>query len=139
MRPGGATPPSCREHLLERSYAAFNAGDREGLREVWTEDLVWIMAGDVVWPGPAEYRGYDGLEQFRQDWFGAWDMPTVSRLATEHLPGDRTLVKAHATGQMQGVDFALDVWQIVGFRDGRIAKVEHYLEEHAAREAAGLA
>ena len=39
--------PEEREDLLQRSYAAFNAGDTEGIRDVWTEDLVWRMGGDV--------------------------------------------------------------------------------------------
>jgi ketosteroid isomerase-like protein len=129
-----------REHLLERSYAAFNAGDPDALREVWTEDLVWSVAVDASWPGPAEYRGYDGLERFREDWFGVWDEPAVERLVTEHLPdGKRTLIEARATGLVQGVKLELRAWQLVEFCDGRIAAVAHFLDAEPARKAAGLA
>jgi ketosteroid isomerase-like protein len=131
--------PAEREHLLDRSYAAFNAGDTQAWPELWTEDLVWRMSGDAVWPGPREYVGYDGLERFREDWFGAWDEPTVRVVETEHLPdGDHTLLEARATGKAQGVEFELRVWQLVAFRDGRMATVDHFFDADAAREAAGL-
>jgi ketosteroid isomerase-like protein len=131
--------PAEREHLLERSYAAFNAGAHAQFPELWTDDLVWSLEGEAAWPGPREYRGYDGLRRFHEDWFGAWDEPRVTRTWTRHLPGDRSLVEAHTTGSLHGHAFELDVWQIVTFRDGRIAGAVHFFDEQAARAAAGVA
>jgi ketosteroid isomerase-like protein len=127
--------PAEREALLERSYAAFNSGDEAALRDVWAEDLVWSLSDEGAWPGPLEYHGHDGLHRFRVDWFGTWDEPWVARANTEHLPGDRSLIEARAGGKLQGLAFELTIWQVITFRDGRIATVMHHFEEDTARRA----
>jgi ketosteroid isomerase-like protein len=129
--------PEEREDLLERSYAAFNAGTDELWPALYVEDLVWNMERGGAWPGPSEYLGYEGLAAFRHDWFDTWDEPRVWRERTEHLPGDRSLIHAAAQGRLQGNAFELRLWQVVTFRDGKIATVLHYFDEEPARAAAG--
>ncbi len=97
------------------------------------------MAGDGAWPGPREYRGDAGLAAFREDWFGIWDEPTVWRARTEHLPGDRTLIEAHASGKVQGAAFELRLCRSSTSATGRWRAFEHFFDEAAARAAAGAA
>jgi ketosteroid isomerase-like protein len=128
--------PEERDDLVERAYAAFNAATDELWPALCVEDLVWSMAPLGAWPGPTEYRGYDGLVAFRRDWFDTWEEPRVWHEHTEHLTDDRTLVHTAAAGKLQGDTFELRLWQVVTFRDGKIDTVTHYFDEAEAREAA---
>jgi ketosteroid isomerase-like protein len=131
--------PEERENVIERAFAAFNADDVGAAAEVLAADVVWHMP-DEGWPGPREYHGVEGVWQFRREWFETWEGPEVENTGNEHLPDiDRTLMRSRTRGRLQGIELDLIVWQLAEFRDGRIARVNHYFDEDEARRASGLA
>ena len=84
------------------------------------------------------YRGTDAI-QFWRRWLESWENVEIDFELTD--AGDRVL--AEMTQRMRGKGSGVEVdfpqyWQVFTFREGRISRHDVYLDEHEAREAAGL-
>jgi ketosteroid isomerase-like protein len=83
-----------------------------------------------------------GFEEFRAgflDWLEPWDayQPNIEELLDL---GDRVVVLGHDRGRIQGVDGGIDVKGAViyQFDDGKVTRIEYYLDRAEGLRAAGL-
>jgi ketosteroid isomerase-like protein len=132
--------------MIEASFAAFNRGDFEALRTLYTEDCVWDM---TRFPGAAlgasdVYRGHDGLrgflEEFRifiEPWGGA---RTKFDQVLELEDGRLWLEGRSLLGSAESDSEYVDEWiQLIEVsEDGRFARVDMYWDAEEARRSAGL-
>src|SRR3989442_7772666 len=93
--------------LVERLYAAFDAGDREALKKLIAEDAVWHVPGSTEISG--DHRGHEAIFAYFQklaELSGgtvraelvdvlASDMPAAALAAAIGEPGDCLLEPTH--------------------------------------------
>jgi ketosteroid isomerase-like protein len=123
---------------LQRSLAAYNRGDWDAAVEWMDPEVVWHPPRDL--PDSETYRGREGVKGF---WRMLREVFGEFRLDPEEIidAGDKLMcrVDVRGTGKASGVETQIVLYQVVTIRDGRAAKIEHFLERAEAAEAAGLA
>ena len=124
--------------IVRSGYEAFNQGDREA----WLASL--DPGVELVFPfmdldghGPA--YGHAGAEQTWDTWRATFTNASFEVVAIRDL-GDTVLValRVHGLGAGSEVPIEQRSWQVVSLRDGRIIRVEAFLREAEALEAAEL-
>ena len=71
--------------LVEKGYAAWNAGDRGWVLDHMSEDVEWITPEED--PDPGTYRGHRGVEEYWAQWRAA--VGQLNFLVEEMIdPGD---------------------------------------------------
>jgi ketosteroid isomerase-like protein len=125
--------------VVRRAIAAVNARDVEGYLACCTHDIElrtpWAEVGGV-------YQGRDAIRRFFGDLsdagpdFGL----TVERVQSVGTERVLAFLRASATGRTSGIDMGQDVptGNIYDFVDGKIARVQIFLDRTEALEAAGL-
>jgi ketosteroid isomerase-like protein len=90
-------------------------------------------------PDGRTHTGLDGLRNLWLEWLAPW---TTYRMEAEDVIdlGDRVLVLAHVFGRLEGSQAEVEntvasVWTL---RDGKIARVEFYIDRAEALKAVGL-
>jgi ketosteroid isomerase-like protein len=121
--------------IVRRSFAAFEDGDLDRLRDLVTDDLIVYRAE----PDGATSNGLDGFLQLTAEWTeGFTNWTPLPQEFTD--AGQRVLVRVRqsARGEASGVPVADDFWFVFEFRGSRIARMSIYAHEAEALEAAGL-
>jgi ketosteroid isomerase-like protein len=129
------------EHLdaLRRGHEAFNRGDIEGAREIFSEDVEWGTTG--VWPGMGLfYRGLDGLEEWTNAIRGEWEEFEVS--IEEVLREDRDAVavveRLRGRGRGSGAEAEMSVYTVYWFDDeGKLCRRRAFTSADDALGALG--
>ncbi len=85
-------------------------------------------------------KGVDGFIAFWQDWLTAWEAWNVGEPEFIDLDADRVLATydALARSKTAQVDMTFRPAHLMTFRDGKVMRVELFLNRPAALEAAGL-
>lgn len=123
--------------VLRAVYARWGAGD------FWTPDI-FDPEVEVVWardmPDFAGVnRGLSALDKGIRNLLGPWD--EYRWVADEFIPvRDRVLVLFTARGRGKGSSVEVEAhWaHIWTFRDGKATRIEGFIHQAEAREAAGL-
>lgn len=115
-----------------RAYAAVRRRDVEGVLAEVHPDMVgssYVMNAESQ-----TFHGHDGMRQFLDEiWsvFPDWWVEVVEAIPHGEALVARLDMRAHGAGS--GVPLAATVWQVVRFREGRIASWHGYPTEAAAR------
>jgi ketosteroid isomerase-like protein len=122
---------------VRRFVDAFNRGDiSETLSEVDPDITLdeWQEA-----PGARTYHGPDGVQAALDNWFETWEWMHVE-LEELREAGDRVFFSLHqrAKGKGSGVEVEIRSWNVYTFRDGKLTRIQLFLEPGPALEAAGL-
>jgi ketosteroid isomerase-like protein len=122
--------------IVRRSAERWNAGDFEGMFELYHDDMV-VVTG-VHWPdGNAVMEGKDAFRESTRDWLSVWES---IELETDHIEAydDRVVARGcwRSTGRASGVEGTLPVHIVLTVRDGRIARLEWYPDHERAVAAA---
>ena len=90
-------------------------------------------------PGAQSYRGPDGLRRALEVWFEAWEWMQVEITDIQEID-DRILVTLHqrAKGKGSEVEVGVDTYNVYTFENGKVTRVELFLNRDDALEAAGL-
>jgi ketosteroid isomerase-like protein len=120
-----------------RTYLrVWNAGDMEGVRELYDPDAV--MEGVPDWPEPGPFVGRDAVMQQLNQVRDAFDNDSIEPLSDPIAVGDRVIRRTGWHGLGRGPRSDME-WTIVfTFRDGRILKAQYFWDHAEALEAAGL-
>jgi ketosteroid isomerase-like protein len=121
------------EDFVRRTWARWNAGDREVLEEEIDPEVVVHSALTQ-----AVYRGYEGIERWMSEideQFSDW------RLGLDSVdePRDGVVVAAGSIsmrGRQSGLDLNQPASWIVELRDGRMLKLRNFVGTEAAAEFA---
>ena len=122
--------------IVSTYVKAWNAGNMEGVRELYDPDAVMEPAPD--WPESGPFVGRDAvMQQFRQA-RAAFDSDSVELLSDLVAVGDRVIVRLAWHGFGRGPQSDMEWTTVCTFRDGSILKVQYIWDHAEALEAAGL-
>src|SRR5262245_40197014 len=118
--------------LITRTFAAWNAGDIEAVREIWDPDA--IVRAPRGWPEPGPIQGRDAgfrqVERLRE----TWDADGV-RLTDVRDLDNRVTTRFTWHGTGHGPDLAMEMTALYTIRDGLIAECEYFWDHAEALEA----
>jgi ketosteroid isomerase-like protein len=122
--------------IVRASAERWNAGDFEGMFELYSDDLV-VVTGEH-WPeANLTMEGKDAFRESTREWLDVWQSV---ELETDHVEafGDRVVAQGHwrSTGRASGVAGTMPVHMVLTVRDGKIARLEWYPDHQRALAAA---
>ena len=125
--------------ILDRGYAAFNRRDHDTLFDLMEPDFVWHEALEV--PGRKAAVGRDEFAGYMRGFDRLWEDFAFEILEVDEMGDEVALAKmrAHGRGRASGEQMELDIYHLWRFRNGRVARMDAYLDEHEARDAAQVA
>jgi ketosteroid isomerase-like protein len=120
-----------------RTYVkVWNAGDMEGVRELYDPDAVMEVAPD--WPEPGPFVGRDAVMQQLNQARGAFDSDSAEFLSDLVAVSDRVIARVGWHGFGRGPQSDMEWTNVFTIRDGRILKAQYFWDHAEALEAAGL-
>jgi ketosteroid isomerase-like protein len=122
--------------IVRRSAERWNAGDFEGMFELYHDDLV-VVTGEH-WPeANVTMEGKNAFRESTTDWLSVWESIEIE---TDHVEeyGDRVVAHGHwrSTGRVSGLEGTMPIHMVLTVRDGRIARLEWYPDHERAVAAA---
>jgi ketosteroid isomerase-like protein len=120
-----------------RHNALWNAGDMEGLRDLYDDEVV--LQPQEGWPEPGPFVGRDAVfrqfERLRQDWQGE-RLEVLERRAQ----GDFVVTRLswQARGRRSGAATAMTISSVLRLNESKIVAVTFYLNHAEALVAAGI-
>jgi ketosteroid isomerase-like protein len=122
--------------IVRQSAERWNAGDFEGMYELYAEDLV-VVTGEH-WPeANLVMEGKDAFRESTREWLDVWQSV---ELETDHVEafGDRVVARGQwrSTGRASGVAGTMPIHMVLTVRDGKIARLEWYPDHERAVAAA---
>jgi ketosteroid isomerase-like protein len=115
---------------------AYIAEMREFFGGRVTDDFVAVSMVSGV---GQEWNGVDGLIDFWQDWLEPWEAYSIEvERIVEGANG--VLLEVMQRGKLAGAEHDVETPSaaVYVFREDRLARIEFYLEQAAARESAGV-
>jgi ketosteroid isomerase-like protein len=138
-RRGRDTARAMSEENVEivRDYLrAWNAGDMEGVRELYDPDAVMVVVPD--WPEPGPFVGRDAVMQQLSQARDAFESDSLEFLSDLVAVGNRVIVRVAWHGVGRGPQSDMEWTNVFTIRDSRILNVEYFWDHAEALEAAGL-
>jgi ketosteroid isomerase-like protein len=122
--------------IVRQSAERWNAGDFEGMFELYSEDMV-VVTGEH-WPeANVTMEGKDAFRETTEDWLSVWK---EIELETDHVEayGERVVARGHwrLTARVSGVAGTMPIHMVLTVRDGKIARLEYYPDHERAVAAA---
>src|SRR3954454_10858962 len=116
---------------MQRGMELYNSGAFDALREFFSDDLIVERAGEMP-----PLHGWDAFRQLLEP--DAFEWQRLHPLDWT-INGDRALlhVRMHAKGAGSGLELELDGWQVWTVEEGLVKRIQAFLDEPAARAAAG--
>jgi ketosteroid isomerase-like protein len=122
--------------IVRRSAERWNAGDFDGMFELYADDLV-VVTGEH-WPeANLVMEGKDAFRESTREWLDVWQSVELETDRVEAF-GDRVVAQGRwrSTGRASGVQGTMPVHMVLTVRDGRIARLEWYPDHERAVAAA---
>jgi ketosteroid isomerase-like protein len=124
--------------LARRLVALWNAGDIDGVVDLYTEDAAMIAGAE--WPEQSEYRGHEGVRANIEQWRSVWE---ASRIEAERIEahGDRVVASGAwiTRGRVSGIEGDMPFVVLLTVRGGKIAVLEWFTDHDEAVAAARAA
>jgi ketosteroid isomerase-like protein len=124
--------------IVRRFADGWQRGDWDGMAELADPDIE--LHGTVG--GVEEGRVRRGVAEIRRDFESNEEIWDEHRVEIEELidAGDRVVLfqREYQRGRSSGLELVLDAAVLVDLRDGRIVRLQGYMDRGAALEAAGL-
>jgi ketosteroid isomerase-like protein len=121
--------------IVQQVAERWNAGDIEGLYELYHDDLV-VREGEH-WPSSRTLKGKDALRETTEEWLSVWESVEIETDAVEAY-GDRVVANGSwvTKGRVSGVEGTMPIHIVFTVRDGRIARLEWFPDHERAVAAA---
>ena len=121
--------------VARRGYACWAAGDVDGMLEMATSDFEFVPAIAAGVEGGSIKR-HDDFRRFFADLDETWETFQVSADDFREA-GGRVMTIGRVTAKGRGSELELDqpIYHVLWFRGDRIARMQSFLEESAARAA----
>ena len=122
--------------LARTGWDIWRRRDFDRLEELAVEDFEFVPAIAASVEGGAVH-GIEGSRRFFESLDETWESFEIDADEFREV-GDRVLVdgRVRARGRGSGVDLEQPFLQVVWFRDGKIARVQSFLDRDQALEAA---
>jgi ketosteroid isomerase-like protein len=125
--------------LIRRATERWNAGDFDGMFELYHDDMVVVTSEH--WPdGNAVLEGKEAFRESARDWLSVWQSIGLETDDLEEY-GDRVVAHGswRTTGRVSGLEGTMPIHIVLTVRDGRIARLEWYPDHERAVAAARCA
>ena len=119
-------------------YAAWSDHDLDGVLEVYHPEVEFRTSGSFPDLEP-RYRGHSGVRSFWDAMLAPWDSFQID--VERIVEGDAcaaVAIRFRARGKVSGALTDLRQGHVLGFKDGRVAKVSFHNSFEEALEATGL-
>jgi ketosteroid isomerase-like protein len=132
--------------LVRRLYGelASEGSTREFDQRLTDEALSQYLDPGIEWVPVAHsllaverYRGFDGVRRFWGEFLSAWESYKVELLSF-YDTGDQVAVVVHIVGRTHELEVDQTRSSLLTLRDGRVVRVQSFVDPEGAREAAGL-
>jgi ketosteroid isomerase-like protein len=122
--------------VARRGYACWAAGDIDGMLEMATSDFEFVPAIAASVEG-GSIKGHDDFRRFFADLDETWETFRISADDFREA-GGRVISIGRLTAKGRGSELELDqpIYHVLWFRGDRIARMQSFLDESAARAAA---
>ena len=116
---------------IKKGFDSFNAGDIDGLDEVWADDVRWEGSGSEELPGGGTHEGKQAVMQMAGEIAGQWE--SFQAQPDEYLEdGDTVVVLGRLEGRSkQGNDVKVPfvhVWRMEGGQGKRVQALTDSLQ-----------
>ena len=122
--------------IVRRTFAAWNAGDMDALRELHDPDV--IVRAPKGWPEPGPFVGREAVMRQFEQMRGTWDADAIEFLSDFVAPGDRVLVRFVWRGVGHGPQADVELTWVGTVRKSKIFNIEYFWDHSEALEAAGI-
>jgi ketosteroid isomerase-like protein len=124
--------------IVRAGLDAWNRRDITAVVEVLHEDAE-LLPMRAVFEGSV-YRGAEGFKAFLKDMNEEWEGFHIEPDEFREIDDQRVLVLGRllGRGKASGMDFEAPAAWVCELRDGKVAKVQFYAHEEAARDELGL-
>src|SRR5436189_2062066 len=124
---------------VRASMSAYNSGDLDKALSFFDPQIEWRLPPDLALDIESVVRGRDGVREFwamLDDTFGDFRL----EIGSFDDAGEKVLVTVRLLGygKRSGAPVATEMHQVAELRDGRITRVDFFLNRAEALEAAGL-
>ena len=135
--PGGSEALT-HEEVLTQGYDAFNRRETARLRELMVAEFEWHEAEEV--PGRKVCRSAEEFAEYIEGFQRLWDEFSFELEGMRRGAGDTILatVRGRGRGKASPDLFELTIHHVWRFREGRVARMDAFLDAHEAADAAGL-
>lgn len=125
------------ENFVRSLYDRFNGGERQPPADAWHSDGVYVTSSDD--PDTDTYRGFEAITAQYRAWVEMYPDLRVDPLEVL-VNGDRVLVWARWSGHgaASGVPIEMEMAQVSTIEDGKVRRVEEYMDRNEALKAVGL-
>jgi ketosteroid isomerase-like protein len=126
---------------VELSQRALDAGNRRD-KAAWLElndpEVEWVPARD--WPESDAIRGREAVWDFYVEVNEPWEEGAFEYVEVIEAGDDKlvTHARAETQGKASGAPVVLSYWLVITFRNGKILRIEWFLDRGEALEAVGL-
>lgn len=124
--------------LLARRFIELGRKGDWGRLDLLAEDVVYRPIAEITEAG--EYHGREGFRRYMEDFFESdWARDLTLGETTFRDQGNSVVVRIELTakGRGSGLDFGARVFEVLTFSDGRIVRIEDFLDRDDAMRAAG--
>ena len=122
--------------IVRTYFNVWNAGDMEGLRELYDPDAVMEAAPD--WPERGPFVGRDAVMQQLNQARAAFESDSVEFLSDPVAVGDRVIVRTGWHGFGRGPQSDMEWTNVITIRDRRIVNIQYIWDHAEALAAVGL-
>jgi ketosteroid isomerase-like protein len=122
--------------VMRAVFAAWNAGDMDGLRELYDPDV--IVRAPEGWPEPGPFVGREAVMRQWEQQREVWDADSLEAISDFIDAGDRVVVRFiwHAAGR--GPEAGIELTGVNTVRKNRLVSQEFFWDHAEALKAAGL-
>jgi ketosteroid isomerase-like protein len=123
---------------VRRSFEAWNENDWATLEALYHPDAVAIAPDG--WPETGPLTGFEEVRAMFARTKEPWEEEHVEIDSLRQLGANKVFARIRwvTKGRGSGIAFETPMTELLTVRGGRIARVEFYLDQAAALEAAGL-
>jgi uncharacterized protein (TIGR02246 family) len=127
--------PMENAEVIRELARRWNAGDVEGVLDLFAEDAVMLAGGD--WPEQTPRRGREDIRRNIEEWRAVWESSELEIRRLETF-GDRVVTEGawNTQGRSSGVSGTMPATTLCTIRHGKIASLEWFTDYDAAVAAA---
>lgn len=130
--------PTANRELIQRLYAAMQAGDQAAMLSLMSEDVRLIVPGPAGLGAAGTWQGHEGAREcFRR--LGEGHVTESIRFHDLIADADKVVSRLHvvAKAKATGAQFESDILHVFTVRDGKVSELHDFFDTAALAKAYG--